>query len=61
MLLTCLGHAKFLIELNSGLRIVTDPFDAACGYPLTTTAPWRPFPGTRASSARREHTRWKAA
>ena len=35
MLLTCLGHAKFLIELNSGLRIVTDPFDAACGYPLT--------------------------
>ena len=37
MLLTCLGHAKFLIELNSGLRIVTDPFDAACGYPLTET------------------------
>ena len=37
MLLTCLGHAKFLIELNSGLRIVTDPFDATCGYPLTET------------------------
>lgn len=34
MIITCLGHAKFLIELESGMRIVTDPFDAATGYPI---------------------------
>ncbi len=35
MIISCLGHAKFLIELESGLRIVTDPYDAQCGYPVT--------------------------
>ncbi len=35
MIFTCIGHAKFLIELESGLRIVTDPYDATCGYPVT--------------------------
>lgn len=35
MLITCIGHAKFVIELENGIRIVTDPYDAACGYPLT--------------------------
>ena len=28
------GHAEFLILLENGLRIVTDPFDASCGYPI---------------------------
>lgn len=35
MIFTCIGHAKFLIELENGLRIVTDPYDATCGYPIT--------------------------
>ena len=35
MIFTCIGHAKFLIELENGLRIVTDPYDAGCGYPVT--------------------------
>lgn len=35
MLLTCIGHAKFLIELENGMRLVTDPYDATCGYPVT--------------------------
>lgn len=35
MIFTCIGHAKFLIELENGLRIVTDPYDASCGYPVT--------------------------
>lgn len=34
MIITCIGHAKFLIELDNGLRIVTDPYDAGCGYPV---------------------------
>lgn len=38
MILTCIGHAKFLIELDNGMRIVTDPYDAACGYPVTEVA-----------------------
>ena len=25
MIFTCIGHAKFLIELENGMRIVTDP------------------------------------
>ena len=29
-----IGHAEFLIETESGVRIVTDPYDASCGYPL---------------------------
>ncbi len=35
MIFTCIGHAKFLIELDNGIRIVTDPYDATCGYPVT--------------------------
>ena len=38
MIFTCIGHAKFLIELENGLRIVTDPYDASCGYPVTPVA-----------------------
>lgn len=34
MIFTCIGHAKFLIELENGLRVVTDPYDATCGYPV---------------------------
>ncbi len=34
MIFTCIGHAKFLIELENGMRIVTDPYDATCGYPV---------------------------
>lgn len=34
MLITCLGHAKFLLELDGGMRIVTDPFDPSTGYPI---------------------------
>ena len=35
MILSCIGHAKFLVELESGLRVLTDPYDANCGYPVT--------------------------
>lgn len=35
MILRCIGHAKFLIEMENGLRIVTDPYDETCGYPVT--------------------------
>ena len=31
MIISCMGHAKFVIELDNGLRIVTDPYDASCG------------------------------
>ena len=34
MLFRHIGHAEFLIETESGVRIVTDPYDASCGYPL---------------------------
>ena len=34
MLIEHIGHAEFLIETESGVRIVTDPYDAGCGYPL---------------------------
>ena len=34
MLIRHIGHAEFLIELEEGLRIVTDPYDASCGYPV---------------------------
>ena len=36
MIFTCIGHAKFLIELENGMRIVTDPYDKTCGYPVTS-------------------------
>lgn len=35
MILTCIGHAKFLIELENGMHLVTDPYDQTCGYPVT--------------------------
>ena len=38
MIITCLGHAKFLLELENGLRIVTDPYDDQSGYPVTPVA-----------------------
>ncbi len=34
MILECIGHAEFLIELADGYRIVTDPYDASTGYPV---------------------------
>ena len=34
MLFIHIGHAEFLIETESGVRIATDPYDAGCGYPL---------------------------
>ena len=34
MLIQHIGHAEFLIELENGHRIVTDPYDASCGYPI---------------------------
>lgn len=34
MLFQHIGHAEFLIENENGVRIVTDPYDASCGYPL---------------------------
>ena len=34
MLFIHIGHAEFLIETESGVRIVTDPYDAGCGYPV---------------------------
>ena len=34
MLIRHIGHAEFLIETESGVRIVTDPYDGSCGYPL---------------------------
>lgn len=34
MIITCLGHAKFLLELENGMHICTDPFDASTGYPI---------------------------
>lgn len=34
MLIRHIGHAEFQIETESGVRIVTDPYDAGCGYPL---------------------------
>ena len=34
MLIRHIGHAEFLIEAENGTRIVTDPYDASCGYPV---------------------------
>lgn len=34
MIIRCIGHAEFLIELENGMRIVTDPYDDTCGYPV---------------------------
>lgn len=34
MIISCIGHAEFLLELENGMRLVTDPYDASCGYPV---------------------------
>ena len=34
MLLTYMGHSQFLLEDRYGTRILTDPYDAATGYPM---------------------------
>ena len=34
MIIRHIGHAEFLIETESGMRIVTDPYDEGCGYPV---------------------------
>lgn len=34
MLIQHIGHAEFLMTLESGFRIVTDPFDESVGYPV---------------------------
>ena len=34
MMITHIGHAEFLMETESGVRIVTDPYDSSCGYPV---------------------------
>ena len=34
MLFRHIGHAEFLIETESGVRIVTDPYNEECGYPV---------------------------
>ena len=34
MIITCLGHAKFLLTLENGMKLVTDPFDPSTGYPI---------------------------
>ena len=34
MLIRHIGHAEFLIETESGMRIVTDPYGEGCGYPV---------------------------
>lgn len=34
MLIKHIGHAEFLVETESGLRIVIDPYDESCGYPV---------------------------
>jgi len=35
MLIQHIGHAEFLLTLESGFRIVTDPYDASTGYPVS--------------------------
>ena len=35
MIIRCIAHAKFFLELESGLRLVTDPYDASTGYPVS--------------------------
>lgn len=38
MIIRCIGHAEFLLELENGMRIATDPYDASCGYPVKKIA-----------------------
>ena len=34
MLIKHIGHAEFWMETENGTQIVTDPYDAGCGYPI---------------------------
>ena len=34
MVITHRGHSRFLLEMEDGTRILTDPFDASTGYPV---------------------------
>ena len=34
MIITCVAHAMFCIELESGTRVVTDPVNGESGYPV---------------------------
>lgn len=34
MLIRHIGHAEFCLETENGIRIVTDPYDEECGYPV---------------------------
>ena len=34
MIIRHIGHAEFRIETESGIRMVTDPYDETCGYPV---------------------------
>ena len=34
MIIRHIGHAEFLMETEKGMRIVTDPYDEVCGYPV---------------------------
>lgn len=34
MIITHIGHSEFLLEMESGYKIVTDPYNRECGYPI---------------------------
>ena len=38
MIIKHIGHAEFYMETENGFRMVTDPFDASCGYPVSPVA-----------------------
>ncbi len=38
MIVTYHGHSEFLIELQDGCRVLTDPYDAHVGYPMRAVA-----------------------
>ena len=35
MIITCIAHAMFLMELDKGLRVLTDPVGEASGFPVS--------------------------
>ena len=37
MIIRHIGHASFYLEPESGFRIITDPYDSTCGYPVLPT------------------------
>ena len=51
MIIRCIGHAEFLLELENEMRIVFDPYDAGCGYPVIQPSAW----------TRRANTNWATA